>query len=66
MTGCLFLATELQQSSVKVGDVVTKGQQIGAIGATGQVDGAHLHFEIRTAQDGGMGNVVDPAPLLGL
>ena len=45
---------------------MTKGQQIGAIGATGQVDGAHLHFEIRTAQDGGMGNVVDPAPLLGL
>ncbi|AOA03672.1 MAG: peptidoglycan DD-metalloendopeptidase family protein [Carnobacterium sp.] len=64
--GTWTLYAHQSSQSVKVGDVVTKGQQIGAIGATGQVDGAHLHFEIRTAQDGGMGNVVDPAPLLGL
>ncbi|MDO5555365.1 MAG: M23 family metallopeptidase [Clostridia bacterium] len=32
---------------VKQGDKVTQGQQIGEVGATGNVTGAHLHFEIR-------------------
>lgn len=31
---------------VQVGDVVTTGQVIGAIGATGRVSGPHLHWEI--------------------
>jgi len=31
---------------VKVGDFVTTGQQIGLVGGTGRVTGAHLHWEI--------------------
>ena len=33
---------------VSYGQTVTKGQQIMLSGATGNVTGAHLHFEIRT------------------
>lgn len=34
------------QIKVKVGENVTKGQQITSIGLNGNVDGAHLHFEV--------------------
>lgn len=32
---------------VKQGDEIVQGQQIGEVGATGNVTGPHLHFEIR-------------------
>lgn len=34
------------QQYVQVGDFVTTGQQIGTIGSTGRVTGAHLHWEV--------------------
>ena len=36
----------VESVDVKVGDKVTKGQQIGVVGGTGRVTGAHLHWEL--------------------
>lgn len=52
---------------VRVGDSVTAGQEIGAIGNSGQSTGPHLHFEI---WDGGhhgfvTGSAIDPEPIVG-
>ncbi|MFD6553971.1 peptidoglycan DD-metalloendopeptidase family protein [Streptomyces sp. NPDC058398] len=48
--------------SVSAGQTVTEGQQIGLSGATGNVTGPHLHFEIRTTPD--YGSDVDPVAYL--
>ena len=40
---------------VNTGDTLTKGQQLGEVGATGNATGPHLHFEIRKS-----GRYVDP------
>ncbi|WP_339161834.1 M23 family metallopeptidase [Siminovitchia sp. FSL W7-1587] len=47
--------------TVKVGDRVSQGQRIGYMGATGQVDGQHLHFELhRPSWNGNKSNAVNP------
>jgi murein DD-endopeptidase MepM/ murein hydrolase activator NlpD len=52
----------LSQLSVSAGQTVSEGQQIGLSGATGNVTGPHLHFEIRTTPD--YGSDVDPVAYL--
>ncbi|WP_181806058.1 M23 family metallopeptidase [Streptomyces shenzhenensis] len=52
----------LSAVSVSVGQTVTEGQRIGLSGATGNVTGPHLHFEIRTTPD--YGSDVDPVAYL--
>ncbi|MFE6171109.1 peptidoglycan DD-metalloendopeptidase family protein [Streptomyces sp. NPDC056464] len=53
----------LSSLAVSAGQTVTAGQQIGLSGATGNVTGPHLHFEIRTTPD--YGSDVDPVAYLG-
>lgn len=50
----------LTSVSVKVGDTVKKGQQIGVEGDTGHSYGNHLHFEIRDGSGYGFGGTIDP------
>ncbi|MFJ4520770.1 peptidoglycan DD-metalloendopeptidase family protein [Streptomyces sp. NPDC088810] len=52
----------LSQLSVSAGQTVTAGQQVGLSGATGNVTGPHLHFEIRTTPD--YGSDLDPVAYL--
>ncbi|WP_221349773.1 M23 family metallopeptidase [Streptomyces beigongshangae] len=52
----------LSSLSVIAGQTVTGGQQVGLSGATGNVTGPHLHFEIRTGA--GYGSDVDPLAYL--
>ena len=42
--GVQSLYAHLSQMSVKVGDTVTKGQELGRTGVTGLAGGDHLHF----------------------
>jgi murein DD-endopeptidase MepM/ murein hydrolase activator NlpD len=48
--------------SVSAGQTVSEGQEIGLSGATGNVTGPHLHFEIRTGPD--YGSDIDPLAYL--
>lgn len=48
------------RSPLKVGQRIMPGQVIGAVGATGDASGPHLHLELRDAN----GHPFDPMPLL--
>lgn len=49
----------MDRIDVKLGQTVQAGDQIGTLGSTGWVDGAHLHFDVTLN-----GQRVDPWPLL--
>ncbi|THA26560.1 LysM peptidoglycan-binding domain-containing protein [Streptomyces sp. RKND-216] len=52
----------LSSLSVSAGESVSAGQQIGAVGSTGNSTGPHLHFEVRTGPD--YGSDIDPVQYL--
>ncbi|MEU0971157.1 transglycosylase family protein [Streptomyces sp. NPDC005917] len=52
----------LSAISVRAGQSVSTGQRIGRSGATGNVTGPHLHFEVRTGP--GFGTDIDPVAYL--
>ena len=59
-TNVRTLYAHLSRIDVREGDRVSGGQQIGAVGSTGNATGPHLHFEVWR-----WGRAEDPVPLLG-
>jgi|SRR5690625_4292320 len=53
--GACHIYAHLHSVAVKVGQSVKKGQVIGRQGATGQVTGAHLHYEVRKKSSPSLG-----------
>jgi hypothetical protein len=58
--GLSSLYAHLSSMAVRAGQPVTRGMRIGAVGATGNTTGPHLHFEARRG-----GRTINPEPLLG-
>ena len=54
------LYAHLDSTSVKSGNIVSKGQTIGYQGATGRVTGSHLHYEIRKSTSPSYGWTSNP------
>lgn len=58
-TGIQTVYAHLQKLSVKKGDRIQAGQQVGYLGSTGKSTGPHLHYEVRLK-----GRAIDPLPYL--
>jgi murein DD-endopeptidase MepM/ murein hydrolase activator NlpD len=64
-TDYVFMHFEDGSAAVHRGDRVTAGQLLGRVGATGDADGPHLHFEVWPDGWGVAGSEpVDPLPIL--
>jgi len=59
--GVVSLFAHMSQMLAKKGDEVTRGQELGLVGATGRVTGPHLHWTVRVN-----GARVDPLSLVAL
>ena len=59
--GVFSLLAHLSAVAVRDGDMVTRGQVIGRVGATGRVTGPHLHWAVRMN-----GARVDPVAVLAM
>jgi murein DD-endopeptidase MepM/ murein hydrolase activator NlpD len=57
--GLLSMVCHLSTIDVKVGDTLATGERLGAVGATGRVTGAHLHWGVMLNR-----TMVDPALFL--
>jgi murein DD-endopeptidase MepM/ murein hydrolase activator NlpD len=57
--GIATLYGHVSRIGVRVGEHVTAGQPVGAVGNTGNSTGPHLHFEVRVR-----GVPVNPMPYL--
>ena len=57
--GLMTRYAHMSKTDARVGQVVTAGTVVGAIGSTGRSTGPHLHFEVRAN-----GQAVDPRPFL--
>lgn len=60
--GLQTLYAHLRQASVRPGDWLERGQDLGAVGMSGSATGPHLHFEVR--QRGPRLLALDPTPHL--
>ncbi|MGA5869248.1 peptidoglycan DD-metalloendopeptidase family protein [Streptomyces cinereoruber] len=58
--GLTSLYAHLSSMAVRPGQRVPQGMRIGAVGATGNTTGPHLHFEARRG-----GRTINPEPFLG-
>ena len=57
--GVRTMYAHLSSIAVRLGQRVARGDRLGAVGATGDATGPHLHFEVRLR-----GAAVDPRPAL--
>ena len=57
--GVVSMYAHLSAFSVRVGQTIATGTQVGRIGSSGESTGPHLHFEVRVR-----GAAVDPVPAL--
>src|SRR5699024_7771321 len=69
--GYIHVYAHLDSVNVKKGQNISKGDMIGRQGATGQVTGSHLHYEIRKPSNVSLGwtskqetSTVDPTKYL--